>query len=273
MADEGMTLAKLHGQGVRVQVEGQASAEDLGCSGLAAARALQGVRLMLHSSTAYDGYANAQLDDYRVDRRNEFRWRANVEMTVRARFSHGADAMTGTAGFGFWNAPVGIGVRSLPKLPAAAWFFFAGPNSNIAAVQGVPGHGWKAASMDASNAAFVALLPAVPVAMPLMRVRTLYRMLWPVAQGVMRADECILPHHMDEWHEYKLTWTRESVRYLIDGQVVHVCDNPPRARMGFAAWIDNQYMVATPQGEFGQGSVAVGRARSLELADLRLRAL
>ncbi len=111
------------------------------------------------------------MDDYRIDRSNSFRWRANVELSLRARFCGGVDGMTGTAGFGFWNAPVGLGVRRLPRPPAAAWFFFAGPNSNIAAVRGVPGNGWKAASMDAQNRRFLALLPAAPVALPLMRIR------------------------------------------------------------------------------------------------------
>ncbi len=89
--------------------------------------------------------------------------------------------------------------------------------------------------------------------------------------GAMRADERLLPHDLGEWHDYSLTWTRESVRYAIDGAEVHVCHDPPRTRMGFVAWIDNQYMVATPQGDFGQGVAPVERARGLEIAALRLR--
>jgi hypothetical protein len=260
VVDKPINLAGLHSNGIRAQVTGRSAASDTP----------DGVRLDLLAGTRFDGYANAQLDDYRVDRCTSFRWSANVEMTVRARFTASADELAGTAGFGFWNAPIGLGVRRLPSPPAAVWFFFAGPNSNIAAARGVPGHGWKAASIDTRNPLFLALLPAAPIALPMLRLPGLYAQLWPVAQRAMRVDERMLNSPLDEWHDYSLIWTKELVRYVIDGQVVHTCHEPPRARMGFVLWLDNQWMVATPQGRFGQGTVPVARPRSMEVAQLQL---
>jgi len=258
-----LSLLELHSSGIRAQVKGRSAASDTS----------HGVRLDLFAGTRRDGYANAQLDDYRVDQSNNFRWSANVEMTVRARFSVGAEKMTGTAGFGFWNAPIGLGVRRLPSPPAAVWFFFAGPNSDITAAQGIPGHGWKAASMDTRNRRFLTLLPTAPIALPMLRLPGMYARLWPIAQRAMRVDEHMLDSPLDEWHNYSLIWTKEFVQYGIDGQVVHVCHDPPLARMGFVLWLDNQWMVATPQGHFAQGTVPVARARSLEVSRLQLHHL
>lgn len=263
MREATLTLAGLNANGLRAHVKGRAAAADAGA----------GIELVVDESGAGNGYSNAQIDDYRIDRRNSFRWRANVEMTLRARFSVTAAELTGTAGFGFWNAPIGIGVRTLPSAPSAAWFFFAGPNSNIAAAKGVPGWGWKAASIDARNLRFFSLLPTAPIAIPLMHFRAAYELLWPVAQRAMRVDEKLIRSPLDEWHDYSLTWTRETVRYAIDGEDIHVCHDPPQSSMGFVAWIDNQYMVATPQGRFGQGIVPVTRPRRLEISDLSLRRL
>lgn len=256
-------LVDLQQDGIRAHVKGRSAATDTE----------SGIRLDLYEGNEAGGYSNAQLDDYRIDSQNRFRWKANVQLAVRARFSCPAETMTGTAGFGFWNAPIGIGVRSIPAPPAAAWFFFAGPNSNIAAARGVPGWGWKAASLDARNGRFAVLLPTAPIAMPLMRIPGVYEKLWPIAQRAMRADEKLLDLEMDRWHEYSIAWTREAVRYTIDGAEVHVCRRPPHGKMGFVAWIDNQYMVATPQGAFAQGTVPVTQPRTLEIADVRLRNL
>ena len=260
MTRDKLTLAGLHNTGIQTHVKGRAAASD----------AEKGVRLELYRSSEADGYANAQIDDYRIDRRNRFRWRANVQLRLRARFSCTANEMTGTAGFGFWNAPVGIGIRSIPSAPAAAWFFFAGPNSDIAAAKGVPGSGWKASSIDTRNRFFALLLPTAPVAIPLMRIKAAYNRLWPVAQRAMRVNEKILASSIDEWHEYAITWTGDSLRYEIDGDIVQVCNDPPQGSMGFVAWIDNQYMVATPQGRFRQGIVPVVSARSLEISSLSM---
>ena len=255
-----LTVAALHERGIRVHVRGRSAAEDTP----------NGVKLCLFKTGGTAAYANAQLDDYRIDQSNTFRWQANVRLHIRARISEPTSVLTGTAGFGFWNAPVGVGVRSIPSPPAAAWFFFAGPESNIAPVYGVPGFGWKAATLDARTRRFWLLLSTAPVALLLMRIPRAYRLLWPIAQRAMRSDEKLLAATTEEWHDYTITWTSHFVRFEIDGQNVHTSLDPPHGPMGFVAWIDNQYMIATPQGRFGQGVVPVSEPRNLEIAQLCL---
>ncbi len=61
---------------------------------------------------------------------------------------------------------------------------------------------------------------------------------------------------MDQWHTYELEWQKEGVRYIIDGHEVLRSKYAPRGPLGFVAWVDNQYMVATPQGKFSSGLIA-----------------
>lgn len=210
----------------------------------------------------YDGgdYSDAQIDDYHPD--YEMRWRPPAQMTVRARFSHPQSVLLGTAGFGFWNDPFGM-TRSLQRtlwrayrLPQAVWFFFASAPSNMEFAQGIPGYGWKAATLDSSGWQAKALLPFAPLAMLLCRWRRGYELLWPVAQRVLKIEEMILPTKMDEWHSYYLEWRAEGVRLSIDGCEVFRSKYSPRGPLGFVVWVDNQYMVATPQGRFRSGVIA-----------------
>ena len=57
--------------------------------------------------------------------------------------------------------------------------------------------------------------------------------------------------------------------FAVDGDVVLVTRQAPRGPLGLVIWIDNQYMVATPQGRFAQGVVALDE-QWLELAALEL---
>ena len=103
------------------------------------------------SGKAYtiNGYVNAQISDY-----PPFRWRPPLRLTVTAQAS--SAALRGTAGFGFWNhpfSPVGWSLR----LPQAIWFFFGSPPNNMALAQGVPGYGWKAATISANRWPFALL--------------------------------------------------------------------------------------------------------------------
>ena len=107
-----------------------------------------GVRLTLPS---LDGrrYADAQVDDYRGE--GELRWRPPLRLTLRARFSHDAANLRGTAGFGFWNDPFGMTGRWRLRLPQTVWFFFAAPPSDLRLTTHAPGYGWKAATLDAGR--------------------------------------------------------------------------------------------------------------------------
>ncbi|RME45628.1 MAG: hypothetical protein D6796_10170 [Caldilineae bacterium] len=198
-------------------------------------------------------YSNAQVDDYQGLPRRRFRWRPPLTLTVRARFSHPAGELRGTAGFGFWNDPFLMTGFRLPALPRAVWFFYASPPSNMKLDLHTPGFGWKAATMDALRPSFFALLPFAPLAVPLMNLRPLYRALWPLGQRAIHVCEAPLAAPMTGWHTYTLHWHREAVHFAVDGETALHCRTAPRGPLGFVMWLDNQYMVVTPWGRFGYG--------------------
>jgi len=215
-------------------------------------------------------YSNAQLDDYTGQPRHLFPWRPPLRLRLRARFSHPGDQLCGTAGFGFWNDPLLMGEPRLPTLPRALWFFFSSPPSNLALALDVPGPGWKAATIDGWRWPFLALAPTAPLAMPLMRIRTLYRRLWPIGQRAIGVHEALLPVDMTCWHTYCLEWHATTVRFLIDDHLMLAPDQAPRGPLGLVIWKDNQAMTLTPWSLPRQQLVACPAAQWLEVADLTI---
>jgi hypothetical protein len=217
------------------------------------------------------GYSNSQLDDYHIN--GVMRWRPPVRVNVRARFSHPSSELRGTAGFGFWNDPFGMTRQNekLPKLrmPQTVWFFFASRPSDMPLAQGVPGFGWKAATLDASRPLAMLLLPFAPLGILAFRWGWLCRKLWPLAQRILKVDEMLLPIDIDSWHEYGFSWDEQGVRFEIDGKTVLTTRHSPRGWLGFVAWIDNQYMVATPQGRVQHG-ILLTEEQWLEIASLQV---
>lgn len=200
------------------------------------------------------GYSNAQISSY-DPRQRAFHDQAPLRLTLRARSSD-PTALRGTAGFGFWNHPFAPHERGL-RVPQALWFFFASADSNMALAHGVAGNGWKAATFNAQRAAFYALLPAALPGFALMRVQALYDRLWSIGQDALGIREAALPVGMlADWHEYSLTWEAQRVTFRVDGATVLESTHAiPRGKLGFIAWIDNQYAIVTPQGQFGWGVV------------------
>lgn len=231
-------------------------------------------------------YGDAQLDDYHDD--GVLRWRPPVRMQIRARFSHDEASLRGTAGFGYWNDPFGMTQqsekqRALPRawvpwlrmprlrMPQAVWFFFAAPPSNMPLALDVAGVGWKAATLDGSSWLAKVLLPFAPLGMLLCRWGWAYRHLWPVAQHVLKLDEALLPVEMNTWHEYALEWTEQGSHFYVDGEEIFSTPHAPRGPLGLVIWIDNQMMVATPQGVIRSG-IVVTDEQWLEIASLRVTA-
>lgn len=220
---------------------------------------------LLRQTATKKQYINAQVDDYS----EKFLHQAPLQMRLNARFSHSIDRLKGTAGFGFWNAPF----RNYRfRFPKTAWFFFGSPPLNIALAKDVPGYGWKAATMDAAHWPFFALLPTAPIGFLLMRLPIFYRYVWPIGQRAIKVSEASL-NQMDitQWHTYQIDWLQEKVIFLVNEQVVHTSPYSPTGKMGFVAWIDNQYAVVTPQGNFGWGLVEEAAPQWLEIQDLEIR--
>jgi hypothetical protein len=212
-------------------------------------------------STTDSEYANAEV----CDPDGASGWKPPVTMIVRARFSHPVDRLRGTAGFGFWNAALGPGVKVI-RPPRALWFFFGGPPFDVPLAIGVPGHGFKAAVLDAGQWPFFALLPAAPLGFLLMRVPALYRRLWPLAQRAIGASEASLDDlDLTVPHTYVLRWRPTGATFSVDNRTVLATPSAPSGPLRFVAWIDNSYAIATPQGRFGLGLVAEPEAQWLDL--------
>lgn len=226
------------------------------------------LRLSIPSGTSCR-YHDAQVSDY-SPRFLDFRNRPPVRLTVRARAE---GTIRGTAGFGFWNHIFVPGERGF-RIPRAIWFFFASPPSNICLAQELAGHGWKAAVFDAQRWQFYALLPLAPLGFLLMRSRTFYRALWPVGQHAIGVREAALDSSLlDDFHSYAIDWLPDGALFSVDGQAVLKTDQAPGESLGFIAWIDNQYAVVTPQGNFGRGLLDVPKPQSLILQDLDISSL
>ncbi len=210
-------------------------------------------------------YSNAQIADY-SSANYHFRWRPPLRMTVTAWASAPAEQLRGTAGFGFWNHPFSPDVRRFPRLPQAIWFFFAAPPSNMALAYGVPGFGWKAATIDATRPSALLLAPLALPAVLLMRSPKVYAKLWRIIQRRLKIGEYLLDGALlAERHTYTLDWRPDGAAFAVDGATVFETPYAPRGAAGFVTWIDNQYAVVTPQGKLGFGIVPVEREQSLFL--------
>jgi hypothetical protein len=234
-----------------------------------------GCRLVEEGATARV-YSNAQLDDYQGRRRRDFLWRPPLTLTVRARFSHRAaclepaaeSGLLGTAGFGFWNDPFMMTGRRPPALPRALWFFYASPPSDMKLDLRTPGWGWKAATIDAARWPVRLSLPLAPLVVPLMRIGSFYRHTWPRVQRLLNVCEARVAVSMTEYHTYTIEWHRRQAKFGVDGQTVLSCDRVPRGPLGLVIWIDNQYLVATPQGHFRYGLLEMPYRQWLELSEV-----
>ena len=218
-------------------------------------------------------YCNAQLDDYQAAPRRDFCNRPPLRLRLRARFSHGAQKMGGTAGFGFWNDPFMMTGRRLPALPRALWFFLAAPPSDMRLATETPGGGWKAAALDALNPCALLSLPAAGLMAPFMRSPRLMRRLWPWFErrfGIAeRLLDDVIVGSLTEWHEYGIDWGPRQATFYVDGRVV-IHAPAPRGPLGFVAWLDNQYLIVHPSGRLRHGLVAKSEEQWMEIGDLHL---
>lgn len=228
-------------------------------------------KLRMSLPTVQQGtYADAQIDDYDHLPRSAFPWRPPLRMEVRARSSHPAatanstsntgettDILRGTAGFGFWNYPFSVRGDIL-MLPESIWFFYASPPSNMALVPGVPGWGWKAQVVHSMRAESVAATLPMALTATWARVTGDARPAERWMQRLSGAHEALLHVDMTAWHTYRLDWRAGEATFQVDEALVLRVPQPPTRPLGFVAWLDNQYAVATPKGKLRFGIVATG---------------
>lgn len=226
--------------------------------------------LHLELQPVTEGYADAQIDDYRGQPRKQYRWRPGTTLELSARFSHHAGELVGTAGFGFWNAPFGPGTGALPALPRAVWFFYASPPGDLPlAPAGVPGRGWFAATIDATNARALALAPLAPLVLLASQSGALQRRLWPLVRRSLQISFTPVEVDMREWHHYRLRWQEDGVFFEVDGKSLLNTPSRVQGPLGFVCWIDNQYLTLTPRGRVGWGVLPVRTRQWMELRELR----
>lgn len=230
----------------------------------------QGWRLFL--PPVRSGYADAQLDDYRSLKRSSFPWRPPVRLSLRAR-AHSPQPL-GTLGFGFWNDPFSLSLgqggaaRRLPAAPQAAWFFYGSTPNDMALAPGVPGHGWKASVLRSPPIPSLMLLPGAALAAGLSFLPVLRGPVMRLARLFIQAEEKILEAILGEWHDYSIQWNPTGVDLLVDGQLVLSTNIAPRPPLGLVIWIDNQYLVASPEGGFRFGVLETDPEQWLEIEDL-----
>jgi hypothetical protein len=214
------------------------------------------------------GYADAQVDDY--GQSANFRNRPGTILNIQARFSHPADSLLGTAGFGFWNAPYGDPSFKRLALPQAVWFFFASRPADLPFASGSPGRGWFAATIDASTSRALIAIASAPLMLVLNQITSLRRRLWPAFRHQLGIASVPLDLDLRSWHEYRLEWQKDHCRFEVDGQTVLLTEQSPRGPLGFVCWLDNQYLVLSPRGRFRAGTLALPEEQYMEVKELKL---
>lgn len=215
------------------------------------------------------GYADAQIDDTRGLARKHFKWDPPAHMKVQARATPAAPA--GTFGFGFWNDPFTLSLgmkgaaRRLPVPPQAIWYFYASPPNDIKLTKGGLGSGWKAMSLRSPHLPGLLTLPPAILALGIAQLRLFRRILIRTAQTMIQVSEAQLPHPVNDWHTYEIAWEDSQARFLIDHTEVLIANHPPRGPLGFVAWIDNQYAIASPEGGFRFGVIPTEENQMLKL--------
>jgi hypothetical protein len=225
------------------------------------------IRLILPSGQNH--YCDAQIDDYHLLPRKHFLWNPPVHLEIRARASH--PQPPGTLGFGFWNDPFtlslgqGGAARRLPAAPQTIWFFYGSPHNDIRLGCDLRGHGWKAASLR--SLAIPSLLLAFPAgaAIVLSQIPCLRGPILRTALRFVSAEENLLDVTLTAWHRYTIDWAPYRAVFRVDDHIALEADNPPRGPLGFVAWIDNQFAVASPERGFHFGVIPTTREQWLEL--------
>lgn len=223
-----------------------------------------------------EGYGNAQIDDYAGLKRRDYPWRPEVRMCLHAKFSHTAGILQGTAGFGFWNAPFGDPTVPWPALPQAVWFFYGSAPNHLPLAPLTPkgdiqpGRGWFAATLDATTASAISLIPAAPAVILGNQIRSFRQRIWPAVQRKLGMSYQQIEMDLTVWHMYELLWTATGCEFWVNGESVLQTAASPRGPLGFVCWIDNQYMAVTPTGRFRWGILRTTKNQWMDIKNLQI---
>jgi hypothetical protein len=219
-------------------------------------------------------YRLSQFDDYSGLKRRDFPWAHPVTLRLQARAS--APDLPGTWGFGLWNDPfslalgLGGGVRKLPALPQATWFFFASPPNYLSFRDDLPAVGGLAAAFSSLNVPTILLGLGAPL-FPALVLRPAARIFRRLARLVISQSAVDLDHDPTTWHNYKIEWRADRVSFAVDDRAVLETAVVPRSPLGLVIWIDNQYAALPPDGKLGWGTLANEdswiEVRELEIAN------
>lgn len=220
------------------------------------------------------GYANAQLDDYGgKNGRFSYPWHPGLTLSLHARFSHPAGHLRGTAGFGFWNAPFGDPNQRWSALPQATWFFYGSPPNDLPLAPEGAGCGWFAATLDATRPRAWGLAPLAPAVLLLNRWLAVRRRIWPWVQRQLGISYAQLTLPMEQWHHYSLQWQAAGCTFAVDGVPVLQTTQSPQGPLGFVCWLDNQFLVVTPNGRLRWGVLPIIQPQWLEIEQLHIAAM
>jgi len=213
--------------------------------------------------------SDAEIDDHRTAPRGKLPWTPPLRMTVRARMSHQAGAMLGTAGFGFWNDPFDwAGNVQVP--PNALWFFYASPQSDMAFVPDVRGNGWKAATLNGGRADGLTMaLGNFIFGLPGMS-----KLVFRLAQTRIAAHEKVLDDVvLTDWHTYRIDWLSHEAIFFVDEVQVFRAPNPPKGPLGFVAWADNNCTTMGPGRDFSFTRMQIEQRQWMELSRVEIERL
>jgi hypothetical protein len=204
-------------------------------------------------------YRLAQLDDYSHLGRKDFPWTPPLSLVVRARAS--AEDIPGTWGFGLWNDPfslsigLGGGMRRVPALPNAAWFFFASEHNYLSLRDDLPAQGALAATFQ-STPWPAPLMALSALFLPLLLIPFTARILRRLGRRKIRQAAIRFTTTLTEWHTYRLDWETEAVHISLDGNPLYSTPLAPIGPLGLVFWVDNQYAAFPPDGRLMYGTLS-----------------
>ena len=214
-------------------------------------------------------YCDAQIDDYQTLPRKRFAWSPPCRFEIRARAS--SSNPPGTLGFGFWNDPFtfsmgqGGAAQRFLATPRTLWFFYGSKENDIRLDPELPGSGWKASSIRSPHLPPLLLAPLAAMALGFSYIPFLRSIMMRLARRIVTVDEVLLGVALDHWHTYSLDWDISQAVFSIDGDCVMRVNRPPAGPLGFVAWIDNQYAVASPDKKFHFGVIPTQSSHWLEI--------